>query len=63
MTRLKKALSTITLSATTTLAMAHPGHDHDAANSGLMHVLFYGAIVALGVAVVWLIVRSFNKKT
>ena len=27
-------------------ALAHPGHDHHANESMLMHVLFYGSIIA-----------------
>jgi hypothetical protein len=63
MTRLTKVLSTVALSTATTLAIAHPGHDHTAPTSALIHVLFYGAIFAVGVAAVWFAVRSVKNKT
>lgn len=43
-------------------AMAHPGHDHDASHSMLMHALFYGSIVVVIAACAWLAYFYFIKQ-
>lgn len=43
-------------------AMAHPGHDHDASHSMLMHVLFYGSIVVVIAACTWFAYLYFTKQ-
>jgi len=45
-----------------TSAMAHPGHDHGANESMLVHVLFYGAIAAAVAFAVFIAYRQFSKK-
>ncbi|SUD91727.1 hypothetical protein [Psychrobacter phenylpyruvicus] len=43
-------------------AMAHPGHDHAANHSMLMHALFYGSIVVVTAACVWFAYQYFTKQ-
>ena len=51
--------ATIMMSST---AMAHPGHNHAANESMLMHVLFYGSIAIAIAAVVWVAYRQLSKQ-
>jgi len=44
-----------------TVAVAHPGHDHAAWESPLLHTLFYGAIAAIGVAAVARVIKAKRK--
>lgn len=42
-----------------TQALAHPGHDHNAQSAMLVHVLFYGSIVAAIAITVWFVYRNY----
>ena len=44
-------------------ALAHPGHDHHANESMLMHVLFYGSIVAAVATCAWFAYGYFKKQS
>lgn len=47
----------------TTQAIAHPGHDHHANSAMLIHVMFYGSIIAaLGVCA-WVGYRYVTKQS
>lgn len=43
-------------------AIAHPGHDHAANESMLMHILFYGSIALAIVVCGWFVYRQFAKQ-
>jgi len=45
-----------------TAAVAHPGHDHAAWESPLMHTLFYGAMAAAGVAAAVIAARAIKAR-
>ncbi len=62
-TLLAASMALMALLLTSTSAMAHPGHDHAANESMLMHVLFYGAIVAAVAVAVWFAYRQINKQS
>lgn len=43
------------------LSFAHPGHDHSATSSSLMHALFYVSIFALLATGVYLVKKNSKK--
>lgn len=58
MSRLVKTGLAISLSAISTAAMAHTGHDHSSWTSPMMHAVFYGAIAFAGAAAIFFAVKK-----
>ena len=42
-------------------AMAHEGHDHSHWTSGLLHVLFYGSIIAAALGLSFALYKNSDK--
>lgn len=59
--RIKNTAVAGALMLLSTAAVAHPGHDHAAWESPLLHTLFYGAIAAIGVAAVARVIKAKHK--
>lgn len=55
--RLHKTALASGLMLVSSIAAAHPGHDHASWESPLIHTLFYAAIAAIGVAAVSRLVK------
>lgn len=47
----------------TSQALAHPGHDHQANESMLIHVLFYGSIIVSVAVLAWFAYGYFTKRS
>ena len=60
MKKLKHLATIVSLYCLSTAAMAHPGHDHSAWHSSMIHGLVYGALALAAVtAVAW----TLHKKS
>lgn len=54
-----KAAPLILLTLISSSAMAHPGHDHDAASSDLLHLLWLAPVALAVIAAVVIIRKRF----
>lgn len=50
-----------TLPLLSTLAMAHPGHDHSAATAPLLHALWIAPVAVAIIGVMFLLRKMFSK--
>ena len=49
----KYTMQSLLLTTASLPAFAHPGHSHTDMSSGLMHVLFYGSVLAAAAALTY----------